>query len=463
MAKKKREDSVPGDFLSRRDFMGKSAAAAAGFVIVRRHVLGGRGWKAPSDKLNVAGIGVGGQGGGDLRQMEGENIAALCDVDWDRAAGMVKRHPMAPRYDDFRVMLEKSKDIDAVVIGAPDHVHAAAAMAAIRMGKHVYCEKPLTYSISEARRVTEAAREAGVATQMGNQGHAMESIRLLCEWIWDGAVGEIREVHAWTPHPVWPQGIDRPTGTPDVPETLNWDLWLGPAPERPYHPAYLPQLWRGWWDFGTGGLGDMGCHIFDHIYWAMKLVPPISVEATHSWFVADRITWDKPRNSETYPRASMVTYRFPARQEFPPLKLVWYDGGLLPSRPEELEDGRKMGDTYGGALYIGDKGKILCGSHGANGARIIPESKMRDYAQPPKSLKRSIGHHAEWIAACKGGEPAGSNFDYAGPMTEIVLLGNMAMRTEEKIYWDADNLRVRNVPELDQHIFRSYRKGWSLG
>jgi hypothetical protein len=394
--------------------------------------------------------------------MEHENIVALCDVDWDRAVRMVKRHRSVPRYDDFRVMLEKQKDIDAVVIGTPDHIHAAAALAAIELGKHVFCEKPLTYSIGEARMVTEAARRAGVATQMGNQGHASESIRRLCEWIWDGAIGDVTEIHAWTPHPVWPQGIDRPEDTPPVPQNLNWDLWLGPAPERPYHPAYLPQLWRGWWDFGTGGLGDMGCHILDHVYWSLKLVPPVSVEASHSWYVADEMTWDKKRNIETYPRASMVTYHFPAREGFPPLKLVWYDGGLMPSRPEELEEGRRMGDTYGGALYIGDKGKILCGSHGANGARIIPEEKMKAYDQPPKSLPRSRGHYEEWIAACKGGEAARSNFDYAGPLTEIVLLGNLALRTEEKLYWDAENLKVKNVGELDEHIFRRYRRGWSL-
>ena len=431
-------------------------------MILPRHVLGGPGHSSPSDKLNIAGIGVGGQGGGDLRQMESENITALCDVDWKRAARTVERHPDVPRYEDFRVMLDTQKDIDAVVIGAPDHIHAVAAMAAIGMGKHVFCEKPLTYSIGEARLVTEAARKAGVATQMGNQGHASETIRLLCEWIWDGAIGDVREVHAWTPHPVWPQGIDRPQDEPRIPDTLNWDLWLGPAAERPYHPAYLPQLWRGWWDFGTGGLGDMGCHIFDHIFWSLKLGPPRSIEASHSWFVPE-VTWDKPRNTETFPRASIVTYRFPAREGFPPLKLVWYDGGLMPSRPEELEEGRRMGDTYGGALYIGEKGKILCGSHGANGLRIIPEAKMQAYTLPPKSLPRSSGHYAEWIAACKGGEKACSNFDYAGPMTEAVLLGNLALLTDETLYWDSKNLKITNIPELNRHIHRIYRDGWDLG
>jgi predicted dehydrogenase len=335
-------------------------------------------------------------------------------------------------------------------------------MTAIRHGKHVYCEKPLTYSVYEARKLTEAARDAGVATQMGIQGHASESIRLLCEWIWDGAIGDVYEVHAWTPHPVWPQGIDRPKETPPVPEALDWDLWLGPAPYRPYHPCYHPALWRGWWDFGTGGLGDMGCHILDHVYWSMKLCPPTSVEASYSQSVPEGITWDKPKNLESYPRASLVTYRFPAREGFPPLKLMWYDGGLVPPRPEELEEGRVMGDQCGGTIYVGTKGKILCGSHGANGARLIPESKMRAYERPPRTLPRSIGHRQEWIRACKGEGTPGANFDYAGPLTETVLLGNIPIRTDERLYWDSENLRITNVQEANNYIRREYRQGWTL-
>jgi len=447
--------------ISRRKFLNLSAAAASSFMIVPRHVLGGKKYVAPSDKLNIAGIGVGGQGGGDLSRMESENIMALCDVDWVRAARTFKKFPDVPRYRDFRVMLEKQKDIDAVVVGTPDHVHAVAAMAAIQLGKHVFCEKPLTHTIYEARTLTKAAREAGVATQMGNQGHAMESIRLLCEWIWDGAIGNVTEVHAWTPHPVWPQGIGPPKETPPVPETLSWDLWLGPAPFRPYHPCYLPQLWRGWWDFGTGGLGDMGCHIFDHIVWSLKLGAPTSVEASYSVFVPE-VTWDKPKNTETYPRASIVTYKFPAREGFPPLSLTWYDGGLMPAYPEEIPENIKMGDDYGGALYVGDKGMILCGSHGANSLRIWPEKRMQEYQRPPKTLPRSLGHYQEWIAACKGGEPAASNFEYAGPMTETVLLGNVAMRADAKLYWDAENMRFPNHPEADRFLHREYREGWSL-
>jgi predicted dehydrogenase len=449
------------DSMNRRQFL-KTAAVTAGVTIVPRHVLGGPGFVAPSDTLNIAGIGCGGQGGGDLGQMSKENIVALCDVDWERAAKTLAKYPDVPRYKDFRVMLEKQKDIDAVTVGTPDHFHAVAALAAIQLGKHVFVEKPLTHTIQEARVLAKAARDAKVATQMGNQGHAMESIRLLCEWIWDGAIGKVTEVHAWTPHPVWPQGMGRPADTPPVPSTLDWDTWVGPAPFRPYHPAYLPSRWRGWLDFGTGGLGDMGCHIFDHIFWSLKLGAPLSVEASSSIFVPGTMNWDKPRNIETYPQASIVTYKFPAREGFPPLTLTWYDGGLMPARPDELAPGVKMGDTFGGALYIGDKGKILTGSHGADGLRIIPEEKMNAYQRPPKTIPRSIGHYREWIEACKGGPAAGSNFDYAAPLTEIVLLGCAAVRAGEKLEWDAANMRFPNMPAADQYLTKNYRAGWKL-
>ncbi|HEX7450527.1 MAG TPA: Gfo/Idh/MocA family oxidoreductase [Pirellulales bacterium] len=446
---------------NRRQFLAGAAALGA-FTIVPRHVLGGARFKAPSDKLNIAGIGVAGMGAADLREMEGEQIVALCDVDAKHAAGSFARYPQARRYQDFRELLASEKDLDAVVVATPDHVHAVAAMAAIKAGKHVYCEKPLSHTVYEARKLTEAARAAGVATQMGNQGHASESIRRLCEWIWDGAIGDVHEVHAWTPHPVWPQGIERPKEMPAVPDTLAWDLWLGPAPYRPYHSAYLPAMWRGWWDFGTGGLGDMGCHILDHVVWSLKLGPPMSVEASHSTFVPTGLNWNKPKNTESYPRASLVTYRFAAREGFPPLTLVWYDGGLMPARPEELPDGEPMGDTYGGALYIGSKGKIVCGSHGANGAKIIPPEKMKAYQQPPASLPRSIGHRQEWLQACRGGPKAGSNFDFAGPLTETVLLGNVALRSGKKLLWNAEKLEFTGDAEANQWLHREYREGWTL-
>ncbi|MHC4068966.1 MAG: Gfo/Idh/MocA family protein [Planctomycetota bacterium] len=448
--------------ISRREFVGGAAAAAMAFTIVPRHVLGGAGNTPPSEKLNIAGVGVGGQGAVDLSQMESENIVALCDVDDNYAAETFNKYPNAKKYRDFRRMLEKQKDIDAVVVATPDHTHALVAMAAIESGKHVYVEKPLTYSIYESRKVTEAARRAKVATQMGNQGHATEDIRNICEWIADGAIGPVREVHVWTTHAVWPQGIEKPKETPPVPEGLDWDRWIGPAPYRPYHPAYHPMLWRGWWDFGTGGLGDMACHNLDAPYWALNLGYPTSVEASASIYVPE-VTWDKPVNTESYPRASIVRYEFPARGDMPPVKLTWYDGGLTPPRPAELEKGRQMGNMFGGVIFIGDKGKIMGGGHGGVGARIIPESKMKEYKRPPKTIARSVGHYVEWLNAIKTGQAAGSNFDYAGPFTEVVLLGNVALRMmHEKLDYDGPNMKVTNIPEANKYIHREYRKGWEL-
>jgi len=395
-----------------------AAATAAVFTIVPRHVLGGPRHIPPSEKLNIAGIGIGGRGASVLRELESQKIVALCDVDWKRAGGTFRRYPKARKYHDFRKMLDKEeKNIDAVTVATPDHVHAAASMAAIKRGKHVYCEKPLTHSVYEARIVAEAAREHKVATQMGNQGQASEETRLMCEYIWDGAIGPVREVHVWTDRPLkglnsvyWPQGIDRPTDTPPVPDTLDWDLWLGPAPQRPYHPCYLPLKWRGWWDFGTGALGDIGCHRIDPVFRALKLGHPTSVEAALT-----RV------NNETYPVASIVRYQFPERRGFPPVKLTWYDGGLRPRRPDELADGQQFGTN--GILFVGDKGKML--EH-----TLIPESKRKEYGKPPQRLSRSPGHFIEWIEACKGGKPAGSDFvEHAGLLAEVVLLGNVALRS----------------------------------
>ncbi len=453
--------------MDRRRFLGGVAGAAA-FVVVPRHVLGGPRHVPPSEKLNIVGIGVGGQGAGDIASVSSENIVALCDVDRRRAAETFKRYPNARQYTDFRAMLEKEhRNIDAVVVATPDHTHVVASMMAVKMGKHVFCEKPLTYSMHEARELAKAARAAKVATQMGNQGHAGEGIRLICEWLWDGAIGPVREVHAWTTHAVWPQGMERPKETPPVPEALDWDLWLGPAPYRPYHPAYLPQLWRGWWDFGTGGLGDMGCHNLDPVFWALKLGYPTGVEASCSIFVPT-ITWDKPFNTESYPQASIVRYEFPGREGLPPLELTWYDGGLMPRRPKELEDGRQLGDRLGGVIFVGDNGKLTCGSYGSN-PRLIPEARMKDYKRPAPSIPRSVGHHQEWIEACKGGRQAGSNFDYAGPMTEVILLGNIAVRmslkTQEKglrLAYDGPNMRITNLPEANEYVHREYREGWTL-
>ena len=443
--------------LTRRGFLGSAAAITAGAAVVPSHVLGLGGAQPPNEKLNIAGIGVGGMGGNDVSQVaDGNNIVALCDVDWAYAAGTFGRYPDAKKYKDFRKMLDECKDIDAVVVGTPDHIHAVASIAAIKRGKHAYCEKPLTHSVFEARKLAEAAREHKVATQMGNQGQASEETRRLCEFVWDGAIGPVREAHIWTDRPsnglfneYWPQGVDRPKEEPPVPETLEWDLWLGPAPHRPYNPIYLPFRWRGWWDFGTGALGDIGCHAFDPVFRALKLGHPISVEASST-----RV------NKETYPLGSMVTYQFPARGDMPPVKLVWYDGGLRPPRPPELAEGELMGDN--GRLLVGDKGKIL-------GNRIIPESLRKEYKEPAPTIPRSVGHYKEWIDACKGGKPAGSNFDWAGPMTEVVLLGNVALRvqlrerlTHAKLLWDPQAFKFTNVPEANEFLHRPYREGWTL-
>jgi len=452
----------PVQTFSRRKFLGSAAAGAALFSIVPRHVLGGAGYSPPSETLNIACIGVGGKGRSDVKGVASENIVALCDVHEGHASGTFKRYPDAKKYNDFRKMLDEMKEIDAVTVSTPDHTHAVAAMMAIKMGKHVYCQKPLTRTVREARALAEAAREHEVATQMGNQGHASEETRRICEFIWSGAIGEVREVHVWTDRPsrglfneYWPQGVERPDDTPAVPDDLKWDLWLGPAPQRPYHPAYVPFRWRGWWDFGTGALGDIGCHTLDPVFRALELEAPLTVQATST-----RV------NKETYPLASLVAYRFGARKssrapgEMPPVEVTWYDGGLKPPRPAELDPGIELGS--GGTLYVGDKGKML-------GLMIIPESRRLEFEAPPRTIPRSIGHYREWIEACKGGEPAGSNFDISGPLTEAVLLGNVALRTElreqltkQVLEWDPQKLEITNLPEANRFIHRGYREGWTL-
>jgi predicted dehydrogenase len=464
--------------LSRRNFLQQSTTTVAALSVVPAHVLGLRGATPPSRKLNIAGIGVAGQGRGVIDRFKDENIVALCDVDWRHAAGTFRQYPDAKQYKDFRVMLEERKDIDAVIVAAPDHIHAPASMQAIRLGKHVYCEKPLTHSVWESRVLARAAREHKVATQMGNQGAASEETRRLQELVWSGAIGPVREAHLWTDRPsrglfdeYWPQGVARPRDAQSVPDHLDWDLWLGPAPDRPYHSIYAPFRWRGWWDFGTGALGDIGCHSFDPVFRALKLGHPISVEASSS-----RV------NEDTFPLASMVTYHFPARDagvqshnphirgqqgiraggiEMPPLKLVWYDGGLRPPRPAGLEDGDLMGDN--GRLLIGEKGFIL-------GNRIFPNSRRAEFQAPPQTLERSPGHYTEWAQACKGGPAPGSNFDWAGPLTEVVLLGNIALRvqlrdklTRTKLIWDPVKFEITSLPEATAFLHREYRQGWTLG
>ena len=437
--------------LSRRSFLGKAAGAGAAFSIVPSHVLGGAVNTAPSEKLNIAGIGIGGRGHGNLDECRSENIVALCDVDDNYAAKVYEAFPKARRWKDYRRMLEEQKDIDAVIIATPDHLHATITMTALKMGKHVYCEKPLTHSVYEARQIAKAAEEAGVATQMGNQGQAGEGPRLLAETILDGAIGNVKEIHGWSNrYPrISPRGIPRPTDTPPVRDGLDWDLWLGPAPYRPYHPCYSPFAWRGWWDFGTGVLGDIGCHNFSAIFKALKLGAPKTVQASGTFLQ------DPPEiRNETAPAASVVHYEYEAEGSRPALTITWHDGGMLPPVPPELEDGRQIGGSDG-MLYIGEKGAML--NH-----YLVPEARRKEYGRPPRKLERSPGHHQEWINACKGGPKAGSDFSFAGPLTEMVLLGNIAIRTGKKLVWDPEEFKITNAAEANDYLHTEYRKGWSL-
>jgi predicted dehydrogenase len=499
MPKAKSKPREKTSVISRRSFVGGAASAAA-LTIVPRHVLGGSGFQAPSGKITAACIGVGAQGTRvmmDFLKQPDLQIIAVCDVnkessdyvEWganelrDKQRALVGKTdwgqdwkgPVAGRepakrlveayyatkttsgeykgcnaYIDYRELLEKEKDLDAVIVGTPDHTHAIISIAAMKQRKHVYCQKPLTHSIHEARRIAEVAREMKVATQVAVNNQASEATRLLCEWIWAGAIGPVREVHNWSSRPLWPQGIERPTKEEPVPTGFDWDLWLGPAPARPFNHIYLPFVWRGWYDFGNGAIGDMGCYSFDTIYRVLKLGPPESVEATSTKTYA-----------ETYPAASMIHFRFPARGDLPPVKLTWYDGGLKPTRPVELEDGKEMSRGNEGLMFVGDKGTILCGFNGA-GPRLIPDAKMQEFKQPEKTLPRSPGNDREWIEACKGGKPGGANFEFEGPVTETVLLGNVALRTGKKLIWDGPNMKALNAQEALAYVRREYRQGWTL-
>ncbi len=444
--------------LSRRDFMGAAAAVAA-FTVVPRHVLGGAGQTPPSERVNVAAIGAGGMGGSNTNACAaaGANIVALCDVDWARAADTFKKFPNARQYKSFVEMLDKEdKKIDAVIVATPDHMHAIASIAAMRRGKHVYCQKPLTRLVSEARAMTEAARKYKVVTQMGNQGHSGNGVRNICEWIWAGVIGEVREVHAWTNRPVWPQGIDRPKEVHDIPDTLDWNLWLGPAPERPFNRIYLPFNWRGWWDFGGGALADMACHVLDPVFWALKLKYPTSVEASCTEV-----------NKETFPLASIVHYEYPAREGMPAVKVHWYDGGLKPERPPELEIARPLNQAASNVLFIGSEGVLRCGEYG-NDPQLLPYERNREFAKnkPPQTLKRiETSHEGNWLEAIRTGGQATSHFDYAGPFTEMVTMGNLAIRPEnvgKKLLWDGENMRVTNDEKANDYVQMHYREGWSL-
>jgi len=486
---------------TRRDFIKKSAAVAAGLTVLPSNVISGLGHKAPSDKMNIAGIGIGGKGHPNLVGMNTENIIALCDVDWKYAKHCFDEFPTAKRYKDWRRMFDElGNDIDGVMISTPDHTHACIAAAALTMDKHVYCQKPLTHSIYESRLLTRLAAKHKVATQMGHQGNSGDGVRQLCEWIWNGEIGEIKEVHAWTNRPLWPQGLERPTNRVRTPSTLDWDLFIGPANDRPYNPVYTPWNWRGWWDFGTGAFGDMACHVLDPVYQALKLGYPTKIQGSSSLI-----------NVESPPQSEKVEFRFPARDNMakvamPEVSVYWYDGGLLPHRTDLIPDGTDlMRDGLGGCLFVGSKDTILCDCGGFN-PRLL-SGRVPDVPQTLRRIPDATGyfdgfHEQDWIRACKE-SPANrietsGNFAYAGPFNEMILLGVLAIRLQglnKILVWDGPNMNFTNIlpteelkvvsknefniieghPHSDvqyetfnareaaaEYIKHTYREGWSL-
>ena len=437
--------------MRRRHFLQTVAATAAAHVISRR-VLGGEGQTPPSEKLHIAGIGIGGQGAGDLREMAGENIIALCDVDWKKAANTFKTYPKAEKFRDYREMLEKCRGIEAVMIATPDHMHAPITLAALRAGKHVYVEKPMAHTIEETRVMARVAKETGLVTQMGNNGHAGEGLRVAREWLQAGAIGPVREIHCWTDRPgtFWKQDLERPSDTPPVPPELNWDLWLGAAPQRPYNPVYHPKAWRGWFDFGTGALGDMAIHNMDPAFYALDLDPPLAASAQTS-----------PLKKESYPAWQIIIYEFAAKGNRPAVNIIWYDGGKMPPPPKDLDPGIKLDSN--GIYFLGEKGTMLCGGWSGMPA-LFPRQLRLDFVRPPKTIARSPGHRIEWINACKAHRPedAKAGFAYSGPYTESLLVGNLAVRLQKRIQWDSAAMKAPDAPEAESLIRKHYRKGFEV-
>jgi len=440
--------------LTRRKFLQHGSLATAG-AFAFSSILRSQGGRAPNDKLNIAFVGVGGRGGTAVAEMVEDNRVAFCDVDDARAHATYQKFPDVPRFKDYRVMFDKlGGQIDAVRISTPDHMHFPIAMAAIALGKHVYVEKPLTHTVSEARTLARMAREKRVATQMGNQGRANEGVRLLKEWFQAGVLGEVREVHSWTNRPGWPQGVNWPDQSkfiPVKPAPLDWDLWLGVAPTRAFDPAFVPFKWRAYWDYGNGALGDMACHIMDGAYSALDLGAPEWVEAASA-----------KANDVTAPTASVITYRFPARGALPPVIYKWYDGGMLPTLPDAIESGWKP--PLNGTLIVGSKATVFADIYYGS-VRVVPESLMRSLAPslPPKTLPRcTLGHHQEWVAACKGGPAAGSDFAYSAPFTEMVLLGNVALRTGKRVVWDSVRMKISNDAQANRYLTKAYRGGFGV-
>ncbi len=440
--------------ITRRNFLASSAAAVAGCTMLQ----GQRGInivsKGPGEKVNVAPIGCGGMGAHDTVQVErnGARIAALCDVDRQNAAQAFEEwYPDVPHYTDFREMLDKQDDIDAVTITIPDHSHTAAALYAMERGKHVYVQKPLTTTIAEARALLRASRMYGVATQMGNQGHSEEGARVLCEMIRAGMIGDVSEVHCWTNRPIWPQGMKELLPEQPVPDHLDWDLWIGTAPMRPYNEGYCPFVWRGWWDFGTGSLGDMGCHILDPSFWALHLGSPDAVECL-----------EQSGNTKfSGPIRSIIKYEFPARKwkgdMLPPVTLHWYDGDFTPTFPDHLDPETLGDDDQCGTLFVGSKGYLTCDTYGEN-PRLVPNDGGN---RPDQTIPRVGNVYTDWLNAITTGRPACSNFEYSVPLTEMVLLGNIALRTGKRIEWNSRRMRVTNLPQANRYVSRTYREGWA--
>lgn len=484
------KNNSSGSGSSRRKFLKGAALTAAGFYIVPRNVLGGPGFIAPSDKLRVASIGVGGMGGGDVRgitQTEKADFIALCDVDDSRAKGSRELHPKAKYYKDFREMLEKEeKNIDAVTVSTPDHTHAVAAMAAMKMGKHVYVQKPLAHDIYEARMLTQAAEKYKVVTQMGNQGSSGDGVRKMVEWYEAGLIGEATKVYSWTNRPVWPQGIQWPKEPVTPPSDLDWDLWLGTAPYKDYVGNLVPFNWRGWWDYGTGALGDMACHIMEPPFRVLGLGYPKSAECSvGSVYVGE---FQRGYFPDSCPPSSHITLRFdrPGKED---LEFHWMDGGIQPNRPEELAPNEQMGDGGNGVIIEGTKGKMMCSTYGIN-PQLLPTSKTKDI-NVPETLYRvpggDTGHYKNWVEACIAGHGSkefknlSSPFSIAGPLTESVLMGNLAIRSYDyrtptpgnpdqynypgrgiKLVWDGPNMKVTNFEPANQFVKRDYRGDFSL-
>lgn len=478
--------------ISRRSFV-KQSAIASSFFLVPRYVLGGPGYTAPSDRLNIAAIGAGGKGRSDIRNasVKGrERVAALCDVDFSgSAAQSVEAFPKAKLYHDYREMLDKEKDIDAVTISTPDHVHGPAAVFAMERGVHVYVQKPLTHNIREARILTEMAREKKIVTQMGNQGGSNPLLDMVQGWIDSGKLGEISKVQIWTNRPVWPQGGPMPAPDPDKkPEDLYWDLWLGPATFMDYTPNLHPFSWRGWWDYGTGALGDVGCHLIDIPFRTLGLKYPTDAECSVASIYSQM--WNADYNPEGCPAASFITLHFDATEKSKaPIEMTWSDGGIRPAHPEIIPPNSDIGGTgsNNGVLIIGDKGIISTNIN--DSSPLQPKLYLNDGTtefgpETEENEEPEYGHHRKWIDACKAGfgspehKALTSSFDYAGPMTETVLMGNLAIRSymlrkensngkmefyaRKKLLWDGDNMKITNLEEANQFVTRTYREGWKV-